>query len=262
MLWPVTLAGALIGGLAAGASGCILGVVLGHALDRHWNLRRWSDVPGRVREFAGRNHSYQTVLFMCLGRLAKAEGRVQPAHLQLARDIMQQYRLDEPVRLQAMHGFNRGKDASVRLKPLLKRLYRNEPARAAELMDCCWRMALVTGTLGTQSRQLLDEWSHLSGMARAEQQRMHQRHRNSRSSKAEHKPPAVNHDLMQDAAELLGVDLSASPEVIKRAYRRQLSRHHPDKMTGASPQDLAAAGERVHAVQQAYERIRRYRGFR
>lgn len=261
MLWPFTVVGTLVGGLAAGVPAGILGAVLGHALDRHLDLQSWGDLTRRFDAAKGRQYGFHTVLFLCLGRLAKAEGRVQPAHLQLARDIMQQYRLDEPSRLQAMHDFNRGKAPGVRLAPLIKRLHRSNSAHTAELLDCCWRMALVTGTLGARSRKLLDEWSALGGMAQAEQQRMYQRHRGAGSSGARQSPTA-SRNLMQEAAQLLGVDVSAPPEIIKRAYRRQLSRHHPDKLVGGTPQELASAGERVHAIQQAYERLRRYRGFR
>lgn len=261
MLWPFTVVGAVVGGLVADVPGGILGAVLGQALDRHLKLDSWADLTRRFTNAQSRRYGYQTVLFLCLGRLAKAEGRVEPAHLQLARDIMQQYRLDEPSRLQAMRDFNRGKTPGLRLAPLIKRLHRTNPSRSAELLDCCWRMALVTGTLGARSRKLLDDWSALSGMAQAEQQRMHQRHRASGAAGAR-QPPTASRNLMQEAAELLGVDVSAPPEIIKRAYRRQLSRHHPDKQVGGTPQELASAGERVHAIQQAYERLRRYRGFR
>lgn len=219
-------------------------------------MRRWGDLARRFS--GGREGVFEEVLFLSLGRLAKAEGRVEPVHLQLARDIMQQYRLDEPARLKAMRDFNRGKDPAVSVARRLKRLKRNDPARAAEVIDCCWRMALASGGLGPRSRSLLDEWSALAGMGRAEHQRMHQRHQRAHAAK----PPMASRDRVREAATLLGVDLDASPEVIKRAYRRQLSKHHPDKMRGASTVVLAQAGERIQAIQDAYERVRRHRGFR
>jgi DnaJ like chaperone protein len=259
MYWPCTLVGAALGGALGGYPGALLGALLGHGLDRYWGLRRWSDVAMRFRQRPGAR--FDSLLFLCLGRLAKAEGRVEKRHLQLARDIMDQYRLDESARLDAMRNFNRGKEPGVRIAPLLKKLFRRDPVRAAELMDCCWRMALVNGGLGPNSRALLDEWSQQAGLGRAEQQRMHQRHRAS-SGQPPRQPPAVSRNLTREAADLLGVDVSAPPEIIKRAYRRQLSRHHPDKLVGASAQELAAAGERVHAIQQAYERLKRFRGFR
>ncbi|WP_022961613.1 co-chaperone DjlA [Halopseudomonas pelagia] len=269
MLWPVTVVGAALGGAIAGIPGGIFGAVLGHALDRHWQLQRWSDLPRRWRELSGREAGFEQVLFLCLGRLAKAEGRVLPAHLQLARDLMQQYRLDDGLRLQAMQWFNQGKIPNQRLTPLVRRLLKREPERAAELLDCCWRMALADGVLGAQERELLDEWGGHAGLGRAEQQRMHQRHQ-SRAGYAQSgaKPQSggartASRDRLQEAASLLEVDLSAPPEEIKRAYRRQLSRYHPDKLI-ARGIDVGAngAGERIHRIQEAYEQIKRYRGFR
>lgn len=262
MLWPVTVAGTVLGGLAGGAPGCVLGAVLGHALDRHLGLQNWADLPPRVRQTLSRRPAFEKVLFTSLGRLAKAEGQVQPAHLQLARDIMLQYRLDEPARLQAMQAFNRGKDPSVKVNRMIDRLCQAEPARAAELMDCCWRMALVNGSLGTRSGELLDDWARRAGLGRAEQQRMHQRHRTHSASGSARRAPVPSQHLLEEAARELGVQLGARPDAIKRAYRRLMSKHHPDKLTGASQQELASAGERMHAIQQAYERLRRYRGFR
>lgn len=272
MLWPVTVVGAALGGAIGGVPGGIFGAVLGHALDRHWQLQRWSDLPRRWREFSGREASFEQVLFLCLGRLAKAEGRVLPSHLQLARDLMQQYRLDDQARLQAMQWFNQGKTHSHALTPLVRRLLKREPERSAELLDCCWRMALADGVLGTRERQLLDEWGGQAGMGRAEQQRMHQRHQRAQSradrgpagAKAQDKSaPMANRNRLQEAAALLEVDLNASPAEIKRAYRRQLSRYHPDKLIARGlGEEPGGAGERIHLIQEAYERLKRHRGFR
>lgn len=272
MLWPMTVAGAGLGGLIGGVPGGIFGAVLGHALDRHWQLQRWSDLPRRWRELTGRAASFEQVLFLCLGRLAKAEGRVLPVHLQLARDLMQQYRLDNDARLQAMQWFNQGKRPDTRLTPLVRYLRKREPERVAELLDCCWRMALADGVLGSRERELLDEWAGHVGFGRAEQQRMHQRHQRSQSQQrgraSAATTPVASQDRLREAARLLEVELDATPDQIKRAYRRQLSRHHPDKMMAREAEGRVAqepaggAGERIHQIQEAYERLKRYRGFR
>ncbi|AQZ94503.1 hypothetical protein BVH74_06940 [Halopseudomonas phragmitis] len=259
VLWPVTVLGGVLGGLAGGLPGGIFGAVLGHALDRYWGLKRWADVPARLRRLV----TFEQVLFLCLGRLAKASGRVRQEHLQLARDLMQQYRLDESQRLQAMQWFNQGKAPDVRIRPLVKLLGRDDPARAVELIDSCWRMALATGALSSEQQQHLNDWAALAGLGKGEQQRMHQRHQR-RSSGSGQQAPMANRDRLSEAAELLGVALDAEVAQIKQAYRRQLSLHHPDKLMarGASTQEQAGAGERIRAIQEAYERIKRYRGFR
>lgn len=175
---------------------------------------------------------------------------------------MAQFRLSDSSRLQAMKAFNRGKDPRIKVERLIERLRDAEPARAADLLDCCWRMAAVTGSVGGASAALLDDWANRSGLSKAEQLRMRQRHRPRTDSGSSRRAPVPAQQSLSEAASLLGVDPGARPDVIKRAYRRMLSKHHPDKLTGASQQELAKAGERVHAIQQAYERLRRHRGFR
>lgn len=55
-----------------------------------------------------------------------------------------------------------------------------------------------------------------------------------------------------DFYELLGVSRSASPEEIKRAYRREIARYHPDRYVNASPEDLEYARRRSQLLTEAY----------
>lgn len=259
MLWPVTLVGVLLGAVVGGLPTAILGGVLGQVLDRHWRLQHWSDLPQRL----GWRPSFEQVLFQCLGRVAKADGRVTSQHLELARQLMQQYRLNEPQRLAAMNDFNRGKLSAARVERALKRLFRLQPQRSAELLDNCWRMAFVQERCGAATR-LLNSWAQRAGLSNAEQQRLRQRHQRYQRRQPGAAAPATTGCTLQQAAKLLGVELNAESQQIKQAYRRLLGRHHPDKLiaSGADKAELAAAGEKMHQIQQAYEKLRRYHGFR
>ena len=55
-----------------------------------------------------------------------------------------------------------------------------------------------------------------------------------------------------------------SDEQIVKAYRRQMSRHHPDKLqaNGLPDSMLERAKERTQQIQAAYEAIRERRGMR
>ena len=71
-------------------------------------------------------------------------------------------------------------------------------------------------------------------------------------------------DRIAQAYSLLEATPSMSDEQIVKAYRRQMSRHHPDKLqaNGLPESMLERAKERTQRIQVAYEAIRERRGMR
>jgi DnaJ like chaperone protein len=65
------------------------------------------------------------------------------------------------------------------------------------------------------------------------------------------------------AYETLGIGPDATEAEVRRAYRVQMSRHHPDKLAHQQPsaERLARAAARTDSVRKAYEAIRRARGW-
>ena len=73
----------------------------------------------------------------------------------------------------------------------------------------------------------------------------------------------ANKPSLVDAYSVLNVAADASDADIKKAYRRLLSQHHPDKLVakGLPEEMMKVAAERTHQIRSAYERIREARGF-
>lgn len=61
---------------------------------------------------------------------------------------------------------------------------------------------------------------------------------------------------------ILGVTSSASNEEIKKAYRKMAITHHPDKVASMGEEYQKGAKEKFLKIQEAYENIKKKRGFK
>jgi len=261
MIWPATFLGAFLGLLLGRLPGALFGALLGQALDRRLQLQHWRDLPGRLRsQFAGSTHAVdeQELLFLLLGRLAKSEGAVQESHIQMARAEMQRLQLDEAAQREAIAAFGRGKSV---LDSLLKRALNERmlrPQRGEALLRACWRMAFADGWLGPREQALLLQWGAWLGFRAQQVRALGQDYQPQQAPSS-----ACKQKDYEKALRLLGVTAGSSPAQIKRAWRRQISLHHPDKLSGdnASHEQLLQATERTRELHEAYRLIRQRRGF-
>ncbi|MCD6205093.1 MAG: J domain-containing protein [Candidatus Marinimicrobia bacterium] len=63
------------------------------------------------------------------------------------------------------------------------------------------------------------------------------------------------------AYEILNVKPDDDIEVIKKAYRDLAVKYHPDKVANLGPEIQSLAEEKFKAINDAYQKIRKERGF-
>ena len=254
MWWPGTVIGLGAGFAVANIPGALLGALLGQAMDRRLRLQGWDDMCERL----GARPALQDdeLLFVLLGRLAKSDGRVAEQHIQQARQEMVRLDMPEAARLRAIAAFNRGKAGKDRLSGHLRRI-RLQPHAAEGTLRACWRMAWADGKAGRHERELLLEWGQKLGLSRRQVQAMSLEYE---PRKVPASAAAMNYAA---ALRLLGIEADTEGDQVKQAYRRLVSKHHPDKLagSGASEAQVREATERTRELHQAYAIVRKRRGF-
>ncbi|WP_421620880.1 TerB family tellurite resistance protein [Alkalilimnicola ehrlichii] len=260
------ITGLLLGGLLAGAVGAIAGFVLGWVADgvvRHHRYFGWvwsgCDLDGPERRCAG-------VLLALMGRLAKVDGRVSEAEVAVSEAevavteaVLAELRFTGLRRRRAITVFRRGRDAGLPLRPMLRALRRGLRARPewrARVLAALVRVASADGPPeGAQYRLLVRVWRGLGLSRRDLDQRLAGgRHRPGRAG------AAGAPDGVARARALLGVGADADQAAVRRAYRRALSRHHPDRVQarGGSETEVRHAANRTRELREAWELLRRH----
>ena len=86
-----------------------------------------------------------------------------------------------------------------------------------------------------------------------------------RARQAQQAPAAPRaEDTLAECYAELEIDSDLTDQEVTKAYRRQMSRHHPDKLVANGlPESMAQmAKEKTQRIQEAYEGIRAARGMR
>lgn len=260
MIWPVTIAATLAGLWIAGIPGGFLGLVGGVLIDRHLDLPNWAALRQRMTgRFAAPQQPAELTRFMLLGYLAKLNGRVLPAHIQRARMEMQRMRLEGYRYQAAIEAFSRGKGIQLlELKALLQAGFKGE--KAEQLLLSAWHMVWAERKVSPLQRKTLEQCAEWLGVGAS---RLAELERIAAPAAAEYRPAVTVTEVDRALATLGLAPGTRSFAQVQRAYRRLLSEHHPDKLTGAGAtrQQIERANDKTQELHGAFALLRRhYRG--
>ncbi|MBP6513660.1 MAG: co-chaperone DjlA [Steroidobacteraceae bacterium] len=273
MNWIGKLVGAVIGAATGlGVAGALVGIVIGHAYDE--KMSGDDDAPNR--DAAGTRLVFFRATFTVMGHAAKADGRVSEREILAARQVFRHLHLGEAETREAMDCFTRGKATGFDLGATLAELRKACGGRHDLLryfLDIQMRTALLGNDLQGPVRPLLMrvaqalgisgfEFAHMEAILRM--QGFGTAHQYSRAGGEGGGPRGARPQAgaLADAYEILEVKPDCTEAELKKAYRRQMSQNHPDKLLsrGLPESMLEIAKEKTQAIQAAYERIKEARG--
>ncbi|RAP59695.1 co-chaperone DjlA [Oleiagrimonas sp. MCCC 1A03011] len=214
-------------------------------------------------------------LFALLGAVAKADGRVSEKEIAVAERLMARMGLTREQRRHAVASFNLGKQSDFDLDAALAQLRQWTGGRrdhAITILDVVVETVLAEGA-SEGKMQLLRRLAAALRISEMELMAVMAMKgyawtppggggRGWGGAHGGGYTPPRREPSGPDPYAILGVQRDADDRAIKRAYRKLISEHHPDRL-GDLPEDLRKrAEERASEINAAYERIKAERGFK
>jgi DnaJ like chaperone protein len=265
MSWWGKVLGGTFGFIAGGPLGAVLGAALGHQFDSGMKGLADSNWQASGGDHERTQLAFFTATFSVMGRLAKADGQVSRDEIAFAQAVMAQMQFSAEQKQLAIELFTQGKQPDFDLDGVLQQ-FRRECHRRHTLMQMFLEIQLqaayADGELHAAERELLLHVFDLLGFTRHEFDHLEAMVRAARAGYApagEPRGPTLDEDYS-----VLDVAKSATDAEVKKAYRRLMSQHHPDKLVakGLPDEMIKLANEKTQQIRKAYERIKASRGMR
>jgi len=255
MAWWGTIVGGALGFMLGGPLGALLGASLGRNFDRgiHISGQAGHFQPGEQQRVQA---AFFTATFSIMGHIAKADGQVTPDEIKSCKSIMDQMQLDEEQRAAAIKLFNEGKKPDFPLDDILVQ-FKQECHRRTNLIQVFLEIQVATAMADghlhkNEKKAIYYIGSHLGLDSSDIDQIFHV----GRSH-----PSTGRQQPISEAYAILGVTKNNSDAEIKKAYRRLMSQHHPDKLLskGLPEEMIKIATQKTQEIKAAYEQIKKSR---
>jgi len=246
--------------------GAILGLYIGHRFDRSMG-QDFSNQGGFSKFFTNKDSfTNQAVFFHAVfsvyGHIAKASGQVTPEEISAASILMDKMGLTGDKRREAQAAFSEGKSKDFQLEETLKEFKRSSFGQRDILqlfLEVQLQAAFADGSLHKKERVILHIVATTLGFSVADIDQLLQQIEAQMNYHRKQTPNNQSGPSINDAYDILGVTPKDDAQTVKKAWRKLMSQHHPDKLAakGLPPEMLEIANQKAQDIQAAYEKIKK-----
>lgn len=233
--------GKWIGGGLGWAFGGVIGAILGVAIGSVFDRSEMSAGTGKGTTQGG----FMGTLLILVAAVMKADGKVLRSEL----DHVKAYFLQSFGEEKTKEALELLKDILQKEIPLAEVCYQIRAnldyASKLQLVQFLIDISKADGHVHTSEISVIDFIARTIGLSAADFNSMISMHRNDTES----------------AYKVLNVSQNASIDDIKKAYREMAKKHHPDRVAHLGEDIRKAAHEKFQKVNEAYEKIKKEKGF-
>lgn len=277
--------GVFFGMLFGGPLGALFGLFVGHQFDKAKRLNQGSFSRGGfgTGNQTERQEEFLNAAFSVMGHVAKAKGQVTREEIQLATIMMDRMSLNTEQKRAAQEAFREGKSSDFPLERVLSRVSVSSNGRHDLLqffLELQISAAFADGSVHPEEREMLHRIAQGLGFSI---QQLEQRLRMQEAAfrfqqggfSGRHQQSGGQHSgggwqqansasSLSAAFDVLGVSEDADAKTVKRAHRKLMNEHHPDKLMakGLPPEMMNMAKEKSQEIQNAYDLIKKVKGFK
>ena len=266
--------GIIIGGILGFKFGSFPGMVFG-AWIGNW-LERQLTGKSNVNQQKETQESFFNALFLTMGKLAKVDGQVSPSEIERTEGIIRHMNLNTELRQRAISLFNQGKEDAYDIDSALRQFgqfARRSLSLKQIFLEMLVDVAEADGLISRAEQALIERTCQLIGYPVQLLYAMmkmrgfaatgggYQQHQGSRNQRQNRRP--ANRNAPFNPYQVLGVEQSDNKATIRKAYKRLMSQHHPDKLVskGLPPEMMKVAEEKAKQVQLAWEKVKDLKGW-
>jgi DnaJ like chaperone protein len=251
-----------IGGVVGWAMGGPIGGVIGFALGSIADDKSFKDAPAKRPNQGGyqqtrsrgyeqyRHHTnsgdFASALLVLSAAVMKADNRLLKVELDYIRSFFKK-QFGEDAALHHIGVLKNVLKQDIPLRQVCEQIrYYMEHSMRLQLMYYLFGIANADGVVDAQEVAVLERMASYLGI----------NEKDFASLKAMYFKDEVS------MYKILEVDPKATDDEVKKAYRKMAMKYHPDKLRNLGPEHEKAANEKFQQVQEAYDQIKKVRGFK